>query len=143
MTDIALTTTLAGVPVNGLADPPEITITRLDTDADVIAGVAMTDTGANGKYKFAFVPVAGLMYSFLIDADPIAAGQVDVRFHDGAFDNEQSDVWHDRGLNPAIPKTIDDNGVPDDADIDEDVAAATSIHKDVLTVGDVTTVTRI
>ena len=142
MTDIAVTVTSAGAPANGLTDDPEITITRLDTDVDVVSGAAMTDTGSNGKYKFAFTPVAGIQYSFLIDADPSATGQVDVRYFDGSFDNEQNDMWNDRGLNPSVPKTVDDNGVADDADIDEDVAAPTSIHKDVLTVGNVTTISR-
>ena len=145
MTDIAVRTTLNGAPVNGLTDDPEITIERVDTGAAVVTNAAMTDQGANGLYTFTFTPVAGLRYSFLIDADPNATSQVDERYSDGAFDQELNDMWRDRGLDPAVPKTVDDNGIPDDVDIDEDVAAGSQsplIHKDVLTVGDVTTVTR-
>ena len=140
MTDIAVTLTLAGALQNGLTDDPEITITRLDTDADVVSGAAMSDTGANGKYKFAFTPVAGLSYGFLIDADPSATGQVDVRYHDGAFDNELNDLWNDHGLNPSVNKTITEN--TPDTDYDESVASPTSIDKSVTVAGSVTTIDR-
>ena len=145
MTDIVIQTKSGGVAVNGLTDPPEITILRLDTDAAVVSGAAMTDQGAGGLYKFFFTPVAGLQYSFAVDADPNVTGQVDDRNYFGGIDNEQNDVWRDRGLDPSNPKTVDDNGVPDDADIDEDVAAGTNdplIHKDTVTAGNVTTITR-
>lgn len=145
MTQVVIQTKLNGVAVNGLTDPPEITILRLDTDAAVVSGAAMTDQGAGGLYRFTFAPVAGLEYSFSVDADPNVTGQVDDRNYFGAIDNEQNDIWRDRGLDPGSAKTVDDNGVPDDADIDEDVAADADsplIHKDVLTVGDVTTITR-
>lgn len=145
MTDICVRTTLNDLPVNGLTDDPEITIQRADTGAAVVTDSAMTDSGIEGLYTFNFTPVAGLHYCFIIDADPNASGQVDRRFFDGSFDNEQNDVWRDRGLDPGSPKTVDDNASTDDEDIDEDVAAAggdPSIHKDVLTVGTVTTITR-
>ena len=142
MTDIAVHVTNNGAPVNALADPPEITIQRVDTGAEVVADSAMTDRTTRGLYTFSFTNVAGLRYSFLIDADPNATGQVDKRFFSGAFDNELNDVWRDQGLDPSNAKTVDDNNVPDDADIDEDVAGGTTIHKDVLTVGSVTTITR-
>ena len=145
MSDIVIQTKSGGVAVNGLTDPPEITILRLDTDAVVVNAAAMSDQGAGGLYKFAFTPTAGLQYSFSIDADPNATDQVDDRNYFGAIDNEQNDVWRDRGLDPSNPKTVDDNGIADDADIDEDVAAGTNdplIHKDTLTVGNVTTITR-
>lgn len=143
MTQIVIQTKLNGVAVNGLTDDPEITIIRLDTDAVVVNAAAMTDQGAGGLYRFLFTPARGLEYSFSVDADPNVTGQVDDRNYFGAFDNEQADTWRDRGLDPANPKTVDDNGVADDADIDEDVAAGTgepAIHKDVLTVGNVTTI---
>lgn len=145
MTDIVIQTKLMGVAVNGLTDPPEITIVRMDTDAVVVNAAAMTDQAVGGLYRFQFTPVAGLNYSFSVDADPNVTGQVDDRNYFGGFDNELNDTWRDRGLDPAVPKTIDDNNVPGDADIDEDVAAGTQsplIHKDVITAGDVTTVTR-
>lgn len=140
MTDIAVTLTNAGALVNGLTDDPEITITRLDTDVDVVSGAAMSDTGANGKYKFAFTPVAGVAYSFLIDADPSATGQVDVRYHDGGFDNELNDLWNDHGLNPSVNKTITE--VVADVDYDEAVAAPVAVNKDVTVAGNVTTINR-
>lgn len=142
MTDITLTATLNAAPVNGLTDDPEISIIRLDTDTVVVTDDAMTDTGALGKYRYSFTPVAGVRYAALIDADPQATGQTDVRYHEASFDNELNDVWRDQGLDPANAKTVDDNGVADDADIDEDVAGGTTIHKDVITAGNVTTITR-
>ena len=147
MATIRATITVSGTPTNGLTDDPEITIRRLDTGAAVVTGSPMTDEGADGLYTFDFTPVAGLLYSFLIDADPNANGNVPSfeRYYDGAFDNEVNDMWRDRALDPSFAKTIDDNGVADDADIDEDVAAggnSPAIHKDVLTVGNVTTATR-
>ena len=145
MTQIVLQVKNGGVAVNGLVDDPEITIIRLDTDAVVVNAAAMTDQGAGGLYRFSFTPVAGLEYSFAIDADPNATDQVDERNAFGAIDNEQNDIWRDRGLDPAQAKTVDDNNVPGNADIDEDVLASGSsplIHKDVLTAGDVTTITR-
>ena len=146
MTDIVVRTTLNGAPVNGLTDDPEITIQRVDTGAAVVTDDAMTDTGVEGAYTYSFQGVAGLRYSFIVDADPSATGQVDERYYDGAFDNELNDVWRDQGLDPANAKTVDDNNVPGNADIDEDVAAvggdSPTIHKDVITAGDVTTITR-
>lgn len=145
MTDIVAQMKSSGVAVNGLTDPPEITILRLDTDAVVVNAAAMSDQGAGGLYKFDFtLAVAGVRYSFSIDADPNVTGQVDDRNYFGAFDTEQNDIWRDHGLDPANAKTVDDNNVPGDADIDEDVAAGDGalIHKDVITVGDVTTITR-
>ena len=145
MTDICVRTTLNGLPVNALADPPEITIQRVDTGAAVVTDSAMTDSGVEGLYTFQFTPVAGLGYCFIVDADPNVTSQVDRRFLDGSFDNEQNDVWRDRGLDPGSPKTVDDNASTDDEDIDEDVAAGGGdplIHKDVLTAGTVTTITR-
>lgn len=144
MTQIVIQTKLNGVAVNGLADDPEITIVRLDTDAVVVNAAAMTDQGVGGLYRFLFTPLRGIEYSFSIDADPNVNDQVDDRNYFGAFENEQNDTWRDRGLDPGTPKTVDDNGVADDADIDEDIAAGTgepAIHKDVLTAGNVTTIT--
>lgn len=144
MTDIVIQTKSSGVAVNGLTDPPEITILRLDTDAVVVNAAAMSDQAVGGLYKFAFTPLRGVQYSFSVDADPNVTGQVDDRNYFGGFDNEQNDSWRDRGLDPAQAKTVDDNGVADDEDIDEDVAAGVNdpaIHKDVITVGNVTTIT--
>lgn len=141
MTDIVIQTKLSGVAVNGLTDPPEITILRLDTDAVIVNAAAMTDQGTGGLYKFLnFVPVAGINYSFSVDADPNVTGQVDDRNYFGGFDNEQNDIWNDRGLNPSVVKTITENTVGED--YDEAVAAPTAIAKDVTKVGAVTTIDR-
>jgi len=48
------------------------------------------------------------------------------------------DVWRDRGLDPAIPKLINENVIGED--YDEDVGA--DLHKDVIKVGSLTTITR-
>lgn len=143
MTTIAINTTLAGVPVNALTTAPSITIRRMDTGVVVSGPTAMTDAGADGLYTTTFTGVAGLEYSFLIDADPLVAGQVDVRYFNGTFDLQLTDLWRDSGLDPSNSKTVNDNGIADNSDIDEDVAGGVTIHKDVLTVGNVTTITRI
>ena len=135
------------VPVNALADAPEITIRRVDTGAVVAGPSAMSDLGGGGGYTFLFTPtVRELAYFFDVDADPNVTGQVTAfeRFYGGNFDDQIDEIFRDRGLANADPKTVDDNGIPDDVDIDEDVPANTgaSIHKDVLTVGNVTTITR-
>lgn len=143
MTDIVIQTTLAGVPVNALADPPEITILRLDTDVAVVSGSAMSDQAAGGLYKFAFTTgVAGIKYSFSVDADPNVTGQVDSRTHGGAFDNEVRDLWNDHGLNPVDDKTITE--VTEGEDYDEAVTDTDgpNIAKDVTKVGAVTTLDR-
>ena len=140
MTDICVRTSLAGVPVNGLAADPEITIQRADTGAAVVTDDAMTDTGTEGLYTYNFTPVAGLEYCFIVDADPSATGQVDVRFFEGAFDNELNDIWNDRGLNPSVPKTITEVTLGED--YDEAVAAPTAIAQDVTKAGLVTTIDR-
>lgn len=145
MTDIVIQTTLNGVIVNGLADPPEISIFRVSDNNLEVNAAAMSDVTECGLYKFSFTTGSpGERFMFCVDADPSATGQVDARNYGGSFDNEVSDIWRDRGLDPADAKTVDDNGVADDADIDEDVAAGSGpvIHKDVLTAGDVTTITR-
>ena len=145
MTDIVIQTKSGGVAVNGLTDDPEITVLRLDTDAVVVNAAAMSDQGAGGLYKFDFTgAIAGIKYSFSVDADPNVTGQVDDRNYFGAFDTEINDVWRDQGLDPNNAKTVDDNNIAGDVDIDEDVAAGDGalIHKDVITVGDVTTITR-
>lgn len=86
MSEISVNLLSSNSPVNGLATVPTITIQRLDTGAEVVADGAMTDQATRGLYTFTFAAVNGLRYSFLIDADPIAAGQVDVRYWRGAFD---------------------------------------------------------
>lgn len=137
MTAIAVTTMLAGQPVNALADDPEIRIRRLDTGALVITDDPMTDQGGDGLYTFAFAPVAGLEYSFLIDADPSATGQVDLRYFDGAFDDRIEDLWDFRGLDPANAKVTEEVTVGED--YDEDVAGK---HVDQVKAGTTTTTTR-
>jgi len=134
--------TNGGTPVNGLTDDPEITIRRTDTGAVAAGPSAMTDQGADGLYTFSFTPVAGLEYSFLIDADPLATNQVRrfERYYDGGFDNELNDLWNDHGLNPAIDKTITEN--TPGSDYDEQVLAPTSIDKAVTRVASVTTINR-
>lgn len=143
MTDIVVQVTLNGVPVNGLTDDPEITIRRLDNDAAVVVSAAMSDQGGNGLYKFAYTAgVVGINYSFAIDADPNATGQVDVRTYGGSFDNEIRDLWNDHGLNPLSNKTITE--VTEGEDYDEAVtdAGGPNIAKDVTKAGAVTTLDR-
>ena len=140
MTEIVVDVTLSEAPVNGLAVDPEISIIRVDTGALVVTDDAMTDTTVLGKYSYSFTPVAGLDYSFQIDADPSATGQVDLRYFNGAFNNELNDMWNDHSLNPSVPKTITEN--TEGSDYDEDVASPTAIHKDVVKVAGVTTIDR-
>ena len=87
MSVISVTLLASNVPVNGLAQVPTITIQREDGTEDV-ADSAMTDRGTRGKYTFNFSDVLDRRYSFLIDADPTDSGQVDVRYHTGAFDGD-------------------------------------------------------
>lgn len=134
MTDIVVDLTLAGVPVNGLAAVPTISIMRLDTFVVVVVASAMTDTASLGKYHFAFTGVRGVRYSLSIDADPTASGQVDVRRFSGAFDREVFDMWRTRGLDPSIAKTTTE--VTEDTDYDEDIG---DIHIDQVKAGAVIT----
>jgi len=92
MAEISVNLLASNVPVNALADVPEITIQRLDTGAEVVADSAMTDRTTRGLYSFTFAHDPLLDYAFLIDADPLASGQVDVRYWRGSFDGmlEQS-----------------------------------------------------
>ena len=140
MTDIAVTLTLNGQLVNGVAVIPVITIRRVDTGAAAVTNDPMTDTGSNGLYTYNFVPTAGLNYHFLIDADPSATNQVDVRYHDGSFDNERNDMWNDQGLNPGVNRIITENA--EGTDYDSAVASPTPVNKSITTTGQVTTVDR-
>lgn len=136
MVDIVVRVMNGNVPAPGLADDPEITIRRTDTGAVVLASGAMTDRG-DGLYTRAFVPVRGLAYGFVIDADPNVTGQVpsSTRHYDGAFDSELDDIWNDRGLNPSVDKTITEN-IPG-AKYTE---AAGAVTKSITKVGVVTTI---
>lgn len=141
MTDIAVTLTQNGQLVNGVADTPLIDVRRLDTGAFVVTDDPMTDTGNNGLYTYNFTPDAGLSYHFLIDADPNQTNQVDVRFNDGSFDNEITDMWNDQGLNPSVNRTITENA--EGTDYDSAVASPTPVNKSITTTGQVTTVDRL
>ena len=88
MAEISVNLLASNVPVNGLTDDPEITIQRLDTDAEVVADAAMTDGMTRGLYRFTFAHDPLLDYAFLIDADPQNTGQVDVRYWRGSFDGQ-------------------------------------------------------
>lgn len=140
MTTLTVHVTKNGALVNGLTDDPEVTIRRVDTGAAVVTGAAMTDEGSDGFYTYDFTPVAGLSYSFIIDADPNATNQVDRRYYAESFDNEINDLWNDHGLNPSINKTITENAP--NTDYDEAVASATPITKSVTVAGSVTTINR-
>lgn len=63
------------VPQTAPVDSPEITIYRLDTDAAVVSGAAMTHVG-QGLWRYDFTPSTTLEYGYVIDADPNATGQV-------------------------------------------------------------------
>ena len=145
MPNIVIQTKLAGVAVNGLADDPEITILRLDTDAVVVNAAAMTDQGAGGLYRFDFTTgLAGIEYSFSVDADPNATGQVDDRNYFGAFDNEKRDIWNARGLNPpaGAEKTITENTVGSDYDEAVTDPRGPDLDLSVVKAGAVTTIDR-
>ena len=143
MTDIVIQTKSGGVAVNGLTDDPEITIVRLDTDAVVVNAAAMTDLAVGGLYKYVFTTgIAGVRYTFSVDADPNATDQVDDRNYGGVFDNEIRDMWNDRGLNPAQDKTITENTLG--ADYDEAITDpdGPDVAKSVVKAGTVTTLNR-
>jgi hypothetical protein len=143
MSTIVIQTTSGGVNVNGLAVDPEITIYRADTDA-VVDNAAMVDTGVGGFYKHDFFNmVPGLNYYYIVDADQIASGQVDNRIYGGAFDYELTDVWNDRGANPASPKEITENTLGENytEEADDDIQGPT-VEKSVVKVGTLTTITR-
>ena len=135
--------TLAGVPVNGLVDDPEITIRRTDTSAIVAGPADMTDNVGGGLYSFLFTPsVAGLAYGFSIDADPNVTGQVNAneRFFGGAFDDELDELYRIRGLD-APNKTVTEN-VADSDYTEEETGDGADITLDHVKVAGVTTVTR-
>lgn len=92
MARISVNLLASNVPINGLADAPEITIQRLDTLAEVVADSAMTDGVTRGLYEFNFAHDPLLDYAFLIDADPNASGQVDVRYWRGSFDGQVEQI---------------------------------------------------
>jgi len=143
MTEIVIQTKSGGIAVNGLADDPEITILRLDTDAVIVNAQAMSDQGTGGLYKFSFTTgIAGIEYSFSIDADPSSTDQVDDPNYFGAFDNERRDIWNDRGLNPTNAKTITEVTVGEDYDEAVSDAEGPDIAKDTTKVGAVTTIDR-
>lgn len=88
--DIFATIFAAGVPQNGLTDPPEIQITD-DAATIVQAFVAMTDLVVDGKHVFAFtIPDVARSYTFLVDADPLVSSQVPAsdRYYFGGFSGE-------------------------------------------------------
>lgn len=143
MTDIVIQTKLNGVIVNGLTDPPEITIFRVSDNNLEVNAAAMSDVTDGGLYKFSFTSHSpGEKFMFSVDADPSATGQTDDRFYSGVFDNEVRDIWNDRGLNPAQSKTITE--VTEGEDYDEAVtdAEGPNIAKDTTKVGAVTTIDR-
>lgn len=130
-------------PVNGLADDPEIEIIRGDTGAVVQAATGMTDLGVGGWYRFLFTPtVAGLDYAAEIDADPNATGQVGLgqRYYGAAFDDQQDELYRDRGLDPANAKTTTENTPK--TDYTESVGGGAPLSKQSVKVGAVTTTTR-
>lgn len=92
MAEISVNLLASNAPVNGLANVPEITIQRNDTGAEVVADSAMTDGTTRGLYTFSFAEDPLLHYSFLIDADPTAIGQVDVRYWRGSFDGQAEQI---------------------------------------------------
>ncbi len=134
----------ANGPINGLTDDPVIEIRRGDTGAVVVASTAMTDLGAGGFYRFVFTPtVPALDYAADIDADPLASGQVPAgkRYYGAVFDDQQDELWRDRGLDPANPKTATEN--TQGSDYTEAVpAGGAPITKQSVKVGAVTTQTR-
>jgi hypothetical protein len=131
-------------PVNGLADDPEITIRRGDTFAIVAGPANMSDVGAGGFYRFLFTPtVPGLDYLADIDADPNVTGQVPNgnRYYAVSFDDQQDELYRDRGLDPVNVKTTTENTAK--TDYTEAVAGGGApITKQSVKAGNVTTTTR-
>ncbi len=145
MADIIVQLTLNGTPVNGLANDPDITVLRIDTDAAVVSAVDMSDMGAGGLYKFEFGGFAepGLTYTYFIDADPTASGQVDNRYFGGTFDYYAHDTWVDKGLNNNDPLTIFENTEGSDYDqTGSDGVRGPDVDKTIVKVGSTTTITR-
>lgn len=128
----------AGVPLVAPANTPTIRVRRLDTNALVVTDVAMVEVG-DGMFKHIYTtPVEGVQFSARADGDPTAVTQVpaSVRYNTGSGDNFAAEVWQNEGLDPNEAKLITVNSA---TDMDEDVD---QIHKDSVTVGNVTTQTR-
>tara|TARA_R110002126_G_scaffold201572_1_gene349183 strand:+ start:57 stop:482 length:426 start_codon:yes stop_codon:yes gene_type:complete len=127
-----------GVPLIAPGVIPTIRVRRLDTNALVLTDVAMTEVG-DGVFKRIYAtPVEGVQFSARGDGDPTAVSQVpaSVRYQAGSGDNFAAEVYQNEGLDPNEPKVITVNSA---IDMDEDVD---QIHKDSVTVGNVTTTTR-
>lgn len=141
--DVQTLVTVNGVPTNGLADDPTVTIVRTDTAAIVAGPVDMIDLAVGGLYHFVFTPtVPNLGYQFSIDKDPNATGQVrpGERYAWGGFDDELDELYRVRGLD-GPNKTVDEN--TPDADYDEnEIGNGAPITLSHIKVGAVTTVTR-
>lgn len=75
MSEIVACFTAAGVPLVAPADIPTIEIRRIDTQALVVTGSAMTEIG-DGCFAFTFAPVSTLEYSIRADGDPLVNGQL-------------------------------------------------------------------
>jgi len=88
VTDVSVNLRKNNVPVNGLATLPTYTVQRMDTGVEVVSDANMTDRGTRGLHTFSFASLQDIPYNFLIDADPIAADQVDIRYWSGAFDGD-------------------------------------------------------
>lgn len=87
MAELTAFVTNSGVPLTSPVTAPTIEVRRNDTQAIVQAAIAMTDQG-NGLWTFTFViAVTSVDYTFQVDADPLAAGQVTSRerFLGGSF----------------------------------------------------------
>jgi hypothetical protein len=128
----------AGVPLIAPGVLPTIRVRRLDTDALVATDLNMTEVG-DGIYKWRYInPIEGVRFSARSDGDPTAVGQVpsNVRYNSGSGDNFAGEVYQNEGLDPNNPKIITRNSA---TDMDEDVD---QIHKDSITVGNVSTQTR-
>ncbi len=142
--EICATITNNNVPVNGLADDPEITIRRTDTQAIVAGPAAMTDQTSGGNYTFLFTPtVPDLGYVYEIDADPGDTGQVTAaeRYFGGCFDDQVDELWRDRGLDPVVNKTITEN-TPKTDYTEVEAGDGAPITKSVTKSGGVTTIDR-
>jgi len=128
-----------GTPLVAPGDVPTIRVRRLDTNALVITDAAMVEVG-DGMFKHIYTtPVEGVQFSARADGDPSVNDQVpaNTRFNTGSGDNFAAEVWQNEGLDPNEPKVITVNSP---TDMDEDVD---QIHKDSVSVGSVTTQTRI
>jgi len=94
-----------GVPLTTPGTLPRLNVRRIDTGGLVLTGVSMTELG-DGLYAFDFSATPTLEYAYLVDADPLAAGQVSAteRYQWGGVSGIQDEAIE--VTLPAIPAAV-------------------------------------